>query len=167
MAIEILDSSIGNGNFPIERGCWFLPIIPLLPLHHNIIYYIVIFVVFPLKMLVFHSYVNVYQRINSIKSHQTTIILWFSHGFPIGNGFISGPPAATPGAALPAASCLLRSRRGSLAGRWASAAPLQLSVFLIHCRYILYILFMCIYIYIICIYICIYIYMYIYIYVYI
>ena len=32
-----------------------------------------------LLMVIFHSYVNVYQRVNLIKSHETTIFLWFSH----------------------------------------------------------------------------------------
>ena len=29
----------------------------------------------------FHRHVNVYQRIHPIKSHSTTIFLWFSYGF--------------------------------------------------------------------------------------
>ena len=33
-------------------------------------------------MVIFHSYVTNYQRVNPMKSHETTIFLWFSYGFP-------------------------------------------------------------------------------------
>ena len=39
----------------------------------------------------FHSYVNVYQRVNPLNSHQTTIFLWFSYGFPIVFGDLHFP----------------------------------------------------------------------------
>ena len=37
----------------------------------------------PCSITVFHSYVRHYQRVNPIKSHQTTIFPWFSYGFPV------------------------------------------------------------------------------------
>ena len=38
------------------------------------------------NIVVAHSCVNVYQRVNPINSPQTTIFLWFSHDFPIQTG---------------------------------------------------------------------------------
>ena len=41
---------------------------------------------FPLKLVILHSYVTNCQRVNPItvyKSHSTTIFLWFSCGFPM------------------------------------------------------------------------------------
>ena len=34
------------------------------------------------QMVIFR-YVSHYQRVNPIKSHKTTIFLWFSYGFPM------------------------------------------------------------------------------------
>ena len=33
--------------------------------------------------MIFHSYVSHNQRVNPIKSHSTTIFLWFFYGFPM------------------------------------------------------------------------------------
>ena len=37
----------------------------------------------PCSMAIFSSYVSPYQRVNPIKSHETTIFLWSSYGFPM------------------------------------------------------------------------------------
>ena len=39
--------------------------------------------VFPLNMVIFQFVILNYQRVSSIKSHKTTIFLWFSYGFPM------------------------------------------------------------------------------------
>ena len=36
-----------------------------------------------ISMAIFNSYVSHYQRVYPIKSHWTTIFLWFSYGFPV------------------------------------------------------------------------------------
>ena len=45
--------------------------------------------IYPLKMVIFHSYVSHYQRINPIQSHKTIIFLWVSYGFPMGFLWVS------------------------------------------------------------------------------
>ena len=51
-------------------------------------------------MLIFHSYVAVYQKVNPIKSHEITIFLWFSYGFPMVFLWASIAPWPGPYAAL-------------------------------------------------------------------
>ena len=36
-----------------------------------------------LPMVIFNSYVGHDQRVNPIKSHETTVFPWFSYGFPL------------------------------------------------------------------------------------
>ena len=67
LPIETYQNILPSGNIAIEN------------------YHLYPFIVdFPMKsMVIFHSYVGHYQRLNPMKSHETTIFLWFSYGFPL------------------------------------------------------------------------------------
>ena len=47
-----------------------------------------------IKMAMFNSYASHHQRVNHLKSHQTTIFLWFSYDFPsMGKSLVMWTPS--------------------------------------------------------------------------
>ena len=76
-----------------------------------------------MSMVIFHSHVSHYQRVNPIKSHKTSIFLWCSYGFDTLMFHISSRFQGMNRIAAGAAQCKVRGDRGPIRGFGRSVAP--------------------------------------------